>query len=117
MTFKHTFLAFGASAAIRLTTRALVVEQPEPTSPPVTQWSLPEPDPFSANYPFVPGYTYQPVKKIGGPGMQHTCDGPIANIRAAPDDFVTIVGSGQTYTDLTFPQQTDGMVYWSSNPR
>ncbi len=117
MTFKYPFFAFGVSAAISLTQRAAVIVQPEPTSPPVKLWSLPEPDPFSARYPFVPGYTQSPANSIGGPGIQHSCDGPITSVKAGPDDFVAIIGSGQTYTDSSFPQQRDGMVFWSSNPR
>ena len=74
-------------------------------------------DPISARYR---QHSWNSIFSEYGDGfgaMSHSCDGPINMVKAGADNFLNVLGTGQTYSDSAFPPTKDEMIWWPSNPR
>lgn len=47
----------------------------------------------------------------------HTCPAAVNRIKNGPENYSKIIGSGNRYTDPTFPHSKNEMVWWPSHPR
>jgi hypothetical protein len=55
------------------------------------------------------------LAELGSGATSHNCQYSINRIKAGPANFNTIIGSGNKYTDATFPASSE-MIRWTDYP-